>query len=55
MTGISRLLKNARLLRCAASPVNRRTPMYVSFLSFCAPCIRTFLNSLTRSSFSAVC
>jgi hypothetical protein len=42
----SRLLKNARLLRCAAILVNQHTSMYASFLDSCAPCIRTFLNSL---------
>ena len=46
-----RLLKNARLLRCAASLVNRHTLVYASFLGFCAPCIRTFLNSLFKMAF----
>ncbi|MDQ5985467.1 MAG: hypothetical protein CSYNP_01177 [Syntrophus sp. SKADARSKE-3] len=47
----SRLLKNAHLLRCAAIFVNRRTSMYASFLSFCAPCIWAFLNSLPKIEF----
>jgi len=48
---ISRLLKNAHLWRCAASLVNRHTSMYASFLSFCAPYIWTFLNSLFKIEF----
>ncbi len=47
----NRLLKNAHLLRCAASLVNRHTSMYASFLSFCAPYIWTFLNSLFKIEF----
>ncbi|MDQ5986793.1 MAG: hypothetical protein CSYNP_02526 [Syntrophus sp. SKADARSKE-3] len=54
----NRLLKNIHLLRCAASfpgfrrgRLHRRTPMYDSFLSFCAPCIWTFLNSLIKIEF----
>ena len=45
------LLKNAHLLRYAASLVNRRTQKYASFLGFCAPCIWTFLNSLPKIEF----
>jgi hypothetical protein len=44
-----RLLKNARLLRCAACLVNRHTLVYASFLGSCAPCIRAFLNSLLKA------
>jgi hypothetical protein len=42
----NRLLKNAHLPRCATSLVNRHTSMYDSFLGFCAPYFRAFLNSL---------
>jgi hypothetical protein len=45
---LHRGLKNTRLPRYAASLVNRRTSMYASFLVSCAPCIRTFLNSLLQ-------
>jgi len=47
----SRLLKNAYLLRCAASFVTAAYAKYASFLRICAPCIEAFLNSLCDKVF----
>ncbi len=47
----NRLLKNARLLRCAASlVVAAYAQKYASLLGFCAPCMQTFLNSLVKNT-----
>ena len=45
------LLKNAYLLRCAASFVTAAYAKYASFLRICAPCIEAFLNSLCDKVF----
>jgi lipoprotein NlpD len=39
------LLKNARLLRCAANRTAQRISIYASRFVSCTPCIQTFLNS----------
>jgi len=44
-------LKNAYLLRCAASFVTAAYAKYASFLRICAPCIEAFLNSLCDKVF----
>jgi len=36
---LSRLLKNAYLLRCATNLIARRISIYASLFGFCAPCI----------------
>jgi len=36
---ISRLLKNAHLLRCASNLIAQRISIYASLFGFCTPCI----------------